>query len=294
MKLTLTYAHHPLSRTLAQHFLEQGHEVQLLTPSALMPESPFWSAHMPVIPCDFESSTLLKKHLHGQDLVFNLHGESSADEDPVSHSLSLFHGALQNDVRVIHFSTHQVYGLPLYVPLDENHPLMGTTPLTQASMATDMLAKSFAQSFALPIVILRLFPVLNDETLIDLMHYLCSQKELKNQYLDLMREADLLSCLFQVMQHDDYTGQIFNVASGSLMSTRFLQRIAAPYTEHLKALHTVHQNRPGYLPIDFQSLLKQWNGRQGDPEAIANWTGWKVQHTTPEALKIWVRLHTTR
>ena len=41
MKLTLTYAHHPLSRTLAQHFLEQGHEVQLLTPSALMPESPF-------------------------------------------------------------------------------------------------------------------------------------------------------------------------------------------------------------------------------------------------------------
>lgn len=294
MKLTLTYAHHPHSKSLAEHLLSQGHEVQLLTPPALMPEVPFWAAHMPVIPCDFASSVLLRKHLHGQDVVLNLHGAPSADEDPVRDSLSIFHAALQNDVRVVHFSTHQVYGTPLYVPIDEQHPLMGSDSLTQASIATDMLANSFAQSFELPIVILRLFPVLSDLQLWGLLDYLCNNRseaadEAENFYLDFLRVHDLLHCMNRLLDREDYTGQVLNVASGRLLSTRLLQKIAQPYADQLSSWTQAHipVHSP---PMDYAQQLQRWKGRQGNADPIRQWLDWDAQHTTPEALKIALRL----
>lgn len=293
MKLTLTYAHHFLSRALAQSLLAAGHELQLLTPPALMPESSFWSAHMPVIPCDFSSSVLLKKHLHAQDVVLNLHGAASMDEDPVSQSLSVFHGALQNDVRVLHFSSHQVYGTPLYVPLDEQHPLMGSDPRTQASIATDMLAKSFAQSFDLPVMTVRLFPILGDEELLRLLQHVTPQpgQERSPQYLDLLREVDALQAIHQLLHYPHYQGQVLNLASGSLISTHFLQKIAAPYqTAIAEHVHRYAQTVTHTL-LDYNVLLKRWHGRQGDTDALRQFIPWQVQHTTPEALKIWLRLH---
>ena len=284
----MTYAHHPHAKAMAQHLLSQGHEVQLLTPPALMPEMPFWSAHMPVIPCDFASSVALRKHLHGQDIVLNLHGAPSADEDPVRDSLSVFHAALQNDVRVVHFSTHQVYGTPLYVPIDEHHPLMGADLLTQASIATDMLAKSFVQSFSLPIVVLRLFPILSDVQLWGLLNYLCQRgRAAENLYLDFLRENDLMHCLNRLLDRQDYRGEVFNVASGRLLSTRLLQKIAQPYAEQLSVWS---QSPTSSLPVDYGSLLQRWNGRQGDADPIRQWLDWDAQHTTPEALKIALRL----
>lgn len=293
MKLTLTYAHHFLSRALAQSLLAAGHELQLLTPPALMPESSFWSAHMPVIPCDFSSSVLLKKHLHTQDVVLNLHGAASMDEDPVSQSLSVFHGALQNDVRVLHFSSHQVYGTPLYVPLDEQHPLMGSDARTQASIATDMLAKSFAQSFDLPVITVRLFPILDDEELLCLLHHITPQSDPEHatQYLDLLREVDALQAIHQFLHHPNYQGQVFNLASGSLISTRFLQKIAAPYQTAIRQQVAQYAQDLQHPRLDYARLLKRWHGRQGDTEALRRFIPWQVQHTTPEALKIWLRLH---
>lgn len=294
MKLTLTYAHHPLSRTLANHLLSQGHEVQLLTPPALMPEMPFWSSHMPVIPCDFGSSALLKQHLQGEDVVLNLHGAPSADEDPVSDSLSIFHAALQNDVRVVHFSTHQVYGTPLYVPIDENHPLMGADLLTQASIATDMLAKSFAQSFALPIVVLRLFPVLSDIQLWGLLAYLSDTPEVSSLYLDFLREADLMHGMNRLLDHQGYQGQVFNVASGRLLSARLLQKIAQPYVDQFPTWMAEDPLADLSLPADYAQLLQRWSGRQGNADPFRIALGWEAQHSTPEALKIALRLQSLR
>lgn len=298
MKLTLTYAHHFLSRALAQSLLASGHELQLLTPPALMPESAFWAAHMPVIPCDFSSSVLLKKHLHAQDVVLNLHGAASSDEDPVSQSLSVFHGALQNDVRVLHFSSHQVYGTPLYVPLDEHHPLMGSDSRTQASIATDMLAKSFAQSFDLPVVTVRLFPIVGDEELLRLLHEVGSEQTVTEgstrptpQYLDLLREVDALQAIHLMLQRHDYHGQVFNLASGSLISTHFLKKIAAPYQQVIQEQVQKYEQDLHNHRLDYPRLFKRWHGRQGDTDALNQWIPWQVQHTTPEALKIWLRLH---
>lgn len=295
MKLTLTYAHHTFSRSLAQHLLTQGHELQLLTPPALMPETPFWSAHMPVIPCDFGSSVLLKKYLSGQDVVLNLHGAPSTDEDPVSDSLSVFHAALQNDVRVVHFSTHQVYGTPLYVPIDEHHPLMGADLLTQTSIATDMLAKSFAQSFALPIVVLRLFPVLSDVQLWGLLAYLSEASDADNLYLDFLREDDVLHCMNRLLHQQDYHGQVLNVASGRLLSTRLLQKIAQPYrAQFLDWIEAADPSGTLSLPLDYPQQLQRWSGRQGNPDPLRAWLNWEAQHSTPEALKIALRLQSLR
>jgi NAD dependent epimerase/dehydratase len=59
--------------------------------------------------------------------------------------------------RLIHTSTSEVYGTAQYVPIDENHPLVGQSPYSATKIAADKLAESFWKSFQLPVTIVRPF-----------------------------------------------------------------------------------------------------------------------------------------
>lgn len=59
--------------------------------------------------------------------------------------------------RVIHTSTSEVYGTARYVPIDEQHPLVGQSPYSATKIAADKLAESFHCSYELPVVTVRPF-----------------------------------------------------------------------------------------------------------------------------------------
>lgn len=59
--------------------------------------------------------------------------------------------------RVIHTSTSEVYGTAQFTPITEDHPLHGQSPYSASKIAADMMAESFARSFATPVVTLRPF-----------------------------------------------------------------------------------------------------------------------------------------
>jgi len=54
-------------------------------------------------------------------------------------------------------STSETYGTAQYVPIDENHPLVGQSPYAATKIAADQLAISYFRSFALPVKIVRPF-----------------------------------------------------------------------------------------------------------------------------------------
>lgn len=59
--------------------------------------------------------------------------------------------------RVVHTSTSEVYGTARFVPITEEHPLLGQSPYSATKIAADQLAYSFFASFGLPVAIARPF-----------------------------------------------------------------------------------------------------------------------------------------
>ena len=59
--------------------------------------------------------------------------------------------------RLIQTSTSETYGTAQYVPIDENHPMVGQSPYSATKIAADKLVESFGLSFGLPITIVRPF-----------------------------------------------------------------------------------------------------------------------------------------
>ncbi len=59
--------------------------------------------------------------------------------------------------RVVHTSTSEVYGTARFVPITEDHPLLGQSPYSASKIGADQLAYSFYSSFELPVTIARPF-----------------------------------------------------------------------------------------------------------------------------------------
>lgn len=79
-------------------------------------------------------------------------------ETNINGTLNICQAALANAVeRIIVTSTSEVYGSAKYVPIDENHPKQPQSPYSATKIAADAIAKSFHNSFNLPLIIARPF-----------------------------------------------------------------------------------------------------------------------------------------
>ncbi len=54
-------------------------------------------------------------------------------------------------------STSETYGTAQYIPIDENHPLVGQSPYAASKIAADQFALSYFRSFNLPVKVVRPF-----------------------------------------------------------------------------------------------------------------------------------------
>lgn len=62
-----------------------------------------------------------------------------------------------NTEKVLVTSTSETYGTAQYVPIDENHPMVGQSPYSATKIAADQLSISYYRSFNLPVKIVRPF-----------------------------------------------------------------------------------------------------------------------------------------
>jgi NAD dependent epimerase/dehydratase len=61
------------------------------------------------------------------------------------------------DLTVVHTSTSEVYGSAVFVPMTEEHPLVGQSPYAATKIAADKLVEAFHRSFGVPTVTVRPF-----------------------------------------------------------------------------------------------------------------------------------------
>jgi len=107
------------------------------------------------------------KTLSDVDVVFHLVANTDVEasicnplQDLITNTggtINLLEWARKRDLRFILFSTGSVYGEPIYVPIDENHPLFPFSPYIASKLAAEEYCKLYSRMYGLDTVILRIF-----------------------------------------------------------------------------------------------------------------------------------------
>lgn len=76
----------------------------------------------------------------------------------ISGTLNVLQACRRHQVsRMVHTSTSETYGSAQYIPIDENHPLVGQSPYSASKIGADKLVESYWRSFGLPVCTIRPF-----------------------------------------------------------------------------------------------------------------------------------------
>ena len=121
-----------------------------------------------VILGDVRDPSCVHNAMKGCEIVFHLAALIAIPYSynaPASYVDTNIHGTLNileaakelNISRVIHTSTSETYGSAQFVPITEDHPLVGQSPYSASKIGADQIALSYWKSFELPVSILRPF-----------------------------------------------------------------------------------------------------------------------------------------
>lgn len=117
---------------------------------------------------DIRDPNGVRQALRGCDTVLHLaaliaipysyHSPDTYVDTNVKGTLNVLQAARDLGVeRVVHTSTSEVYGTARFVPITEEHPVLGQSPYSATKIAADHLAYSFYAAFGLPVSIIRPF-----------------------------------------------------------------------------------------------------------------------------------------
>lgn len=91
-------------------------------------------------------------------IPFSYHSPDTYVDTNIKGTLNILQAAREYNLeKVIHTSTSEVYGTARFVPITEEHPLLGQSPYSASKIGADQLAYSFFASFGLPVLTIRPF-----------------------------------------------------------------------------------------------------------------------------------------
>ena len=117
---------------------------------------------------DIRDPYCVKEAMKGCDFVYHLAAligipysyiaPASYVDTNIKGTLNIVQAARDLEIeKVIHTSTSETYGTAQFVPINENHPLVGQSPYAASKIGADHIALSYYKSFGTPITILRPF-----------------------------------------------------------------------------------------------------------------------------------------
>ncbi len=110
----------------------------------------------------------LHRAMEDVEMVFHLAAVSNVDyasthpketfETNATGTLNLLEEARQNEVeKFVYFSSSHVYGVPEYLPIDEQHPINPREPYAVSKAAAEMLVNTYSLNYGLKSAIIRPF-----------------------------------------------------------------------------------------------------------------------------------------
>lgn len=125
--------------------------------------------------------------------------------------------------RVVHTSTSETYGSAKFVPITEDHPLVGQSPYAASKIGADQIALSYWRSFKTPVTVLRPFntygPRQSARAVIPtiISQIAAGRRRIRLGALSPTRDfnyvADTCNAFMAVAGSDDALGKVINAAS---------------------------------------------------------------------------------
>ena len=203
-------------------------------------------------------------------------------------TLNVLQAAKQHKVsKVIITSTSETYGTAQYIPIDEDHPLVGQSPYSASKIGADHLALSFHRSFDLPLSIVRPFntygPRQSARAVIPsiIIQMLNGSKKLNLGNLSPTRDftfvKDTAAGMWAIAKSEKLNGQVCNIGMGSEISIRQLaEEISLILKKNVEINEQVERTRPEKSEVE--RLLC-------DNSKIKRYTDWKPQFNLKSGLE---------
>jgi dTDP-glucose 4,6-dehydratase len=119
---------------------------------------------------DTQDLSLITEVTKNVDIIFHLAAQSHVGHslynpyetivNDVISTLNVLEAARKNNVkRIIHAGSSEIYGTPLYVPIDIKHPLHPRSPYAAAKASAENIIESYFHTYGLPVVMSRFFNI---------------------------------------------------------------------------------------------------------------------------------------
>jgi NAD dependent epimerase/dehydratase len=196
--------------------------------------APALQAELEVVLGDIRDPLCVREAMRGCEQVFHLAALIAIPYSytaPASYIDTNIHGTLNvvqaaRDLgvqRVVHTSTSETYGTAQFVPISEDHPLVGQSPYAASKIGADQLALSYWRSFETPVAVLRPFntygPRQSARAVIPtiISQIAAGQRQIRLGALSPTRDfnyvADTCAAFLAVASSDAALGQVINAAS---------------------------------------------------------------------------------
>jgi nucleoside-diphosphate-sugar epimerase len=179
---------------------------------------------------------------------------------------------------MILFSSY-VYGKPIYLPIDEQHPTDGFNPYAQSKLICEELCKSYNRHFKVPLIILRPFniygPGQDDRYLIAKIIKMAKSGriELENPLpkRDFIHVYDVVNfILFVLKRIRKFNCEVFNLGSGTSHSVNEIVTMAVG-NKNIQVLYnnvsrpseiydTVCNNKKAIQELDWHPIISLQEG----------------------------------
>jgi UDP-glucose 4-epimerase len=236
--------------------------------------------HVQVVTLDIRDKQGVREIMRGVDMVYHLAVQCIrlSIRDPylvhevnATGTLHLLTAALDENVkRFVYCSSSEVYGTALRMPMDEEHLLVPTTPYGASKLAGEMYARSFYETYSLPVTVVRPFNTygprehfegaygevipkfvvraLNDAPLVIFGD--------GSQTRDFTQVGDTVRGLIAAAECDELVGDVVNIARGQEVNINDLAHIVLELLPESSSPIEHQEPRPGDVHRHFADITK--------------------------------------
>jgi len=188
--------------------------------------------------------------------------------------------------KVVHTSTSEVYGTAQFVPITEEHPLVGQSPYAASKIGADQLALSFWRSFGVPVAVARPFNTYGPrQSARAVIPTVISQVAAGRERIELGALAptrdfnfvqDTVDGMIAVLESDAALGEVVNLGSGFEISIADLVRLVGEVMgRQIEPVSRDERMRPGKSEVERlladaskAKRLLGWSPRQAGREGL--------------------------
>ena len=247
---------------------------------------------------DIRDHNGVKEAMKGCDAVLHLaaliaipysyHSPDTYVDTNVKGTLNILQAARELNIRkVIHTSTSEVYGSARFVPITEDHPVLGQSPYSATKIGADQMAYSFYAAFGLPVIIVRPFntyaPRQSTPAVIPaaISQIAAGRKQIRLGAMSPTRDftyvADTVRGFVAALEADAALGEVINVGSNFEISIGdTVAMIARLMSADVTVLCESERLRPEKSEVE-----RLW----ADNAKAARLLGWKPEYAGREGLE---------